>query len=68
MGSAEGACPGRGEKASCVCRVWRRVGGWLASRGPGRAGGLGEPAGRGRQDVWWTGSVVLVWWPADVCS
>ena len=32
------------------------AGGWLASRGPGRAGGLAEPAGRGRQDVWWTGS------------
>ena len=32
------------------------AGGWLASRGPGRASGLAVPAGRGRQDVWWTGS------------
>jgi len=31
------------------------AGGWLASRGPGRARGLAVPAGRGRQDVWWTG-------------
>ena len=32
------------------------AGGWLASRGPGRAGGLAVPARRGQQDVWWIGS------------
>ena len=32
------------------------VGGWLAGRGPGRAGGLAVPARRGQQDVWWIGS------------
>ena len=32
------------------------AGGWLASRGPWRAGGLAVPAWRGQQDVWWIGS------------